>query len=161
MSLNLNEVRVAGGVTRDPELRYTPKGRPVMNVGLAITQRVKRRDSDQWEDETVYVDATLWGGLAERAEKAGVMKGMGLYIEGSLELVDRPEKQGGAMRKSLKLTANTFQITRFPQGYQERRGGKHDAPPPPGAPETRPVPQWREDPGEVPGPGEEEDEIPF
>ncbi len=154
MSFCLNESRIAGGVTRDPELRYTPKGRPVMNIGLAITGRRKNAE-EQWEEHVTYVDVTLWGKLAERAQKAGVMKGMGLFVKAHLELVDRPE--GDKMRQSLKLTADDFDVTKWPRDYEERRGGKHDPAPVPGAAHqaTRPT---------TPPPAsplDDEDEIPF
>lgn len=151
MSFSLNETRIAGGVTRDPELRFTPKGRPVMSIGLAITDRRKDAADEQWKDHVTYVDATLWGPLAERAAKV-VVKGMGLFIKGHLDLVDRPE--GDKMRKSLKLTAEHFDVTQWPRDYEERRGGKHDPAPPPGArPASRtekPAPDGQDDEDEVP-----------
>lgn len=155
MSFSLNEVRIAGGVTRDPELRYTPSGKSVMSIGLAITDRRKDAADEQWKDHVTYVDATLWGHLAERAAKVGVMKGMGLFIKGHLALVDRPE--GDKMRKSLKLTAEQFDVTQWPRDYEERRGGKHDPAPAPGAPRTaRP-----ETAAPAPAGLDDEDEVPF
>lgn len=59
---------VAGNITRDPELHFTPAGRPIVTLRVAISDRIKDRDTGQWKDgPTVYRDVNAWGGLAERA----------------------------------------------------------------------------------------------
>lgn len=93
---NFNRVILVGNMTRDVELRYTPSGTAVTEIGLAVNDRVKR--NDQWVDETTFVDITLWGRTAEVcSEYCG--KGSQLLIEGRLKL-DSWEKDG---KKNYKL----------------------------------------------------------
>ena len=63
---NVNKVMLLGNLTRDPELRYTPKGTAVTDVGMAIN-RVRTADNGERIEETTYVDVTLWGRQAELA----------------------------------------------------------------------------------------------
>lgn len=93
---NFNRVILVGNMTRDVELRYTPQGTAVTEIGMAVNDRVKR--NDQWVDETTFVDVTLWGRTAEVAsEYTG--KGSSILIEGRLKL-DTWEKDG---KKNYKL----------------------------------------------------------
>jgi single-strand DNA-binding protein len=63
---NLNRVFLIGNCTRDPELRYTPKGTAVADLGLAVN-RAWTDEAGQKQEETNYVDVTLWARLAEIA----------------------------------------------------------------------------------------------
>ena len=93
---NFNRVILVGNMTRDVELKYTPQGTAVTEIGLAVNDRVKK--NDQWIDETTFVDVTLWGRTAEVAsEYTG--KGSSILIEGRLKL-DTWEKDG---KKNYKL----------------------------------------------------------
>src|SRR5262249_8055689 len=65
---NLNRVFLIGNLTRDPELRYTPKGTAVAEIGLAIN-RVTKSDDGQSKEEVTFVDVTLWGRLDEVAQQ--------------------------------------------------------------------------------------------
>lgn len=93
---NFNRVILLGNMTRDVELRYTPQGTAVTEIGLAVNDRVKR--NDQWVDETTFVDITLWGRTAEIASEY-LGKGSQVLIEGRLKL-DSWEKDG---KKNYKL----------------------------------------------------------
>ncbi len=62
---SFNRVILVGNLTRDVELRYTPQGTAVTELGLAVNDRVKR--NDQWTDEATFVDVTLWARTAEVA----------------------------------------------------------------------------------------------
>lgn len=93
---NFNRVILLGNMTRDVELRYTPQGTAVTEIGLAVNDRVKR--NDQWVDDTTFVDITLWGRTAEIASEY-LGKGSQVLIEGRLKL-DSWEKDG---KKNYKL----------------------------------------------------------
>ncbi len=93
---SFNRVILVGNLTRDVELRYTPQGTAVTDIGLAVNDRVKR--NDQWVDETTFVDITLWGRTAEVASEY-LGKGSQVLIEGRLKL-DTWEKDG---KKNYKL----------------------------------------------------------
>jgi single-strand DNA-binding protein len=93
---SFNRVILVGNLTRDVELRYTPQGTAVTEIGLAVNDRVKR--NNEWVDETTFVDITLWGRTAEVASEY-LGKGSPVLIEGRLKL-DSWEKEG---KKNYKL----------------------------------------------------------
>ncbi len=109
---NFNRVILVGNMTRDVELKYTPQGTAVTEIGMAVNDRVKK--NDQWVDETTFVDVTLWGRTAEVAsEYTG--KGSSILIEGRLKL-DTWEKDG---KKNYKLRVVGEKL----QMLGARRGG--------------------------------------
>jgi single-strand DNA-binding protein len=102
---SFNRVILVGNLTRDPELRYIPSGTAVSDIGLAVNDRVKR--GDQWVEEPVFVDITLWGRTAEIANEY-LSKGSPVLIEGRLKL-DRWEKDGQKHSK-LKVIGERLQM---------------------------------------------------
>lgn len=116
---NLNKVMLIGNLTRDPELRYTPKGTAVADIGMAIN-RVWSNESGQKQEETTFVDVTLWGRQAELAEKY-LGKGRGVYIEGRLQLDTWDDKETGKKRSKLKVVGENLQF--LPDG----KGGSGDS----------------------------------
>ena len=65
---NLNKVMLIGNLTRDPEIKYTPKGSAIAELGLAIN-RYYTTESGEKKEETTFVDVTLWGRQAEIAKE--------------------------------------------------------------------------------------------
>ncbi|WP_353565386.1 single-stranded DNA-binding protein [Haloferula sargassicola] len=112
---NLNKVLLLGNLTRDPELRYTPKGTAVADLSIAVNRRVSD-GSGNWSDETTFVDVTVWGNTAENSQKY-LTKGRGVFIEGRLQLDTWEDKQSGQKRSKLKVVGETVQF--LPDG----RGG--------------------------------------
>ena len=100
-----NRVVLVGNLTRDPELRYLPSGMAVSDIGLAVNDRYKK--NDQWVDDPVFVDITLWGRTAEVANEY-LSKGAPVLIEGRLKL-DRWEKDGQKHSK-LKVVGEKMQM---------------------------------------------------
>ena len=95
---NLNKVMLIGNLTRDPEIKYTPKGSAIAELGLAIN-RYYTTESGEKKEETTFVDVTLWGRQAEIA-KEYLTKGKPVYIEGRLQLDTWDDKQTGQKRPS-------------------------------------------------------------
>jgi single-strand DNA-binding protein len=116
---NLNKVLLIGNLTRDPELRYTPKGTAVADLGLAVNRRVSD-GAGNWSDETTFVDVTVWGTTAENAQKF-LTKGRGVFIEGRLQLDTWEDKQSGQKRSKLKVVGDTLQF--LPDGKGGSGGG--------------------------------------
>lgn len=116
---NLNKVLLIGNLTRDPELRYTPKGTAVADLGLAVNRRVSD-GAGNWSDETTFVDVTVWGTTAENAQKF-LSKGRGVFIEGRLQLDTWEDKQSGQKRSKLKVVGDTLQF--LPDGKGGSGGG--------------------------------------
>jgi len=102
---SFNRVILVGNVTRDIELRYTPQGTAVTDIGLAVNDRVKKQG--EWVDETTFVDVTLWGRTAEVAGEY-LSKGSPVLIEGRLKL-DAWE-QDGQKRSKLKIIGERMQM---------------------------------------------------
>jgi single-strand DNA-binding protein len=93
---SFNRVVLVGNLTRDPELKYIANGTAVTELGLAIND--KRKQGDEWIEETTFVDVTLWGKQAETASEY-LNKGASVLVEGRLKL-DTWEKDG---KKNSKL----------------------------------------------------------
>lgn len=142
MSANLNKVILMGNLTRDPEIRYTPKGTAVGELGLALNRRVKQ--GDEWTDEVTFVDVTVWGSTAENAQKY-LTKGRGILVEGRLALDTWEDKQTGQKRSRLKVVGES--VSYLPGG----RGSDQPARAPQKA--STPAPADVDD--------DEGDEIPF
>ncbi len=115
---SFNRVILVGNLTRDPELRYIPSGTAVSEIGLAVNERVKR--NEQWVEETVFVDVTLWGRTAEVANEY-LSKGAPVLIEGRLKL-DTWEKDG-QKRSKLRVTAEKMQMLGSREGGPRTGGG--------------------------------------
>jgi single-strand DNA-binding protein len=102
-----NRVVLVGNLTRDPELRYTPSGTAVSDIGLAVNDR-RRNASGEWVDETTFVDITLWSRTAEVASEY-LAKGSPVLIEGRLKL-DSWENNEGQKRTKLKVIGERMQM---------------------------------------------------
>ena len=158
---NLNKVMLIGNLTRDPELRYTPKGTAVADISLAIN-RVWNNEQNQKQEETIFVDVTLWGRQAELAQQY-LTKGRGAYIEGRLQMDTWDDKETGKKRSKLKVIGESLQF--LPDGRGGAGGG---APQGGGGQQAARPPQQQQRPGPPQGasaapPAEyqEEDDIPF
>jgi single-strand DNA-binding protein len=142
MAANLNKVLLMGNLTRDPEIRYTPKGTAVGDLGIASNRRVKT--GEEWGEEVTFLDVTVWGVVAENCQKY-LTKGRGVMIEGRLHLDKWEDTETGKGRSKLKVVAETVQF--LPNGS----GG--------GKPAQQPTPAKRQP--ATPEPEEEPDDIPF
>ena len=104
---NLNKVFLIGNLTRDPELRVTPKGTAVCSFGLAVN-RVYRDEGGNTHEETTFVDIEAWGKQGETISKY-LSKGRSVMIEGRLRF-DSWESKTGEKRSKLKVVADNFQF---------------------------------------------------
>lgn len=83
MARGLNKVMLIGNLGRDPEMRYTPSGRPVTAFSLAVNRSWTMADGERRE-ETEWFNIVAWGDLAERCNKY-LRKGERVYIDGRLQ----------------------------------------------------------------------------
>ena len=156
---NLNKVMLIGNLTRDPELRYTPKGTAVAEIGLAIN-RVWNNEQGQKQEETTFVEVTLWSRQAELAQQY-LTKGNPVYIEGRLSLDTWDDKTTGQKRSKLKVIGENLQF--LPTGNKSNSGGSN---PQGGGQQSRPPQQQSSGPPQgasaaPPNEFQEEDDIPF
>ena len=105
---SFNKVILLGNLTRDPEVRYTPKGSAVCDLGIAIN-RSYTLDSGEKREEVTYVDVVLWARLAEIAGEY-LKKGRPIFIEGRLQLDTWDDKQSGQKRSKLRVIGETMQL---------------------------------------------------
>ena len=147
---SFNKVILLGNLTRDPEVRYTPKGSAVADLGVAVNRQYTLENGEKREEVT-FVDVTFWGRTAEVAGEY-LKKGRPVFIEGRLQLDTWDDKQSGQKRSRLKVVGETMQMLgsrggasdTADEGDRPARSAKPTAPPKP------------------PGPSEpDDDEIPF
>ena len=140
---NVNKVILIGNVTRDPEVKFTPKGSAVADLGLAINRNYTL-DNGEKREETTFVDVELWGRLAEIAGEYA-KKGRPIYIEGQ-------------KRSRMKVVGENLQLLGGrPSGGgtgADEEGGGHQ--------ESRPQRTSRPAPAQQPPKSSEpDDDIPF
>jgi len=148
---NFNRVILAGNLTRDPELKYTPKGSAVARIGMAINRTWKSETGEQREEVT-FVDVEAWGRQAEVIAQY-MKKGRPLLVEGRLKLDQWEDKNTHQKQSKLKVVLETFSFLESGRGDS---GGE-----PVRRPAAVPAPAMASD-----GPSEaavapEEDDVPF
>lgn len=105
---NFNKVYLIGNLTRDPELRVTPKGTAICQFGLAVNRQFKT-ESGAVQDETTFVDIEAWGRQGETISKY-CTKGRPLFVEGRLKFDQWEDKNSGQKRSKLKVVLEGFQF---------------------------------------------------
>jgi single-strand DNA-binding protein len=149
---SFNKVILLGNLTRDPEVRYTPKGSAVCDLGVAVNRQYTL-DSGEKREEVTYVDVVLWARLAEIAGEY-LKKGRPIFIEGRLQMDTWDDKQTGQKRSKLRVIGETMQLL----GSRPQGTGGADAE---GGGTTRPQ-KTAAPPAKSSGSAEaDDDEIPF
>ena len=111
---SLNKVFLIGNLTRDPEMRVTPKGTAICQFGLAVNRQFKD-DSGATRDETTFVDIEAWGKQGELVSKY-LGKGSQCMVEGRLKLDQWEDKASGQKRSRLKVVLDNVQFLGAPRG---------------------------------------------
>ena len=150
---SFNKVILLGNLTRDPEIRYTPKGSAVCDLGIAVNRQYTLENGERREEVT-YVDVVLWARLAEIAAEY-LKKGRPVFIEGRLQLDTWDDKQSGQKRSKLRVIGENMQMLGSRQGGGGAESSDNDRParattPPPKAAAAAPASAEPDD-----------DEIPF
>jgi single-strand DNA-binding protein len=153
---SFNKVILVGNLTRDPELRYTPKGTAVAKLGLAVN-RVWKTETGETKEEVTFVDIDAFARQAETICQY-LKKGNPLLVEGRLKLDTWEDKNTHQKQSKLKIVLEAFQ---FLGGGTRSADGS--APPPPrpaasapAAPAAPAAPPAGDEP-----PPPEEDDVPF
>jgi single-strand DNA-binding protein len=168
---SVNKVILVGNLGRDPEVRYTPNGSAVCNLGLATTRNWKNKDSGERQEETEWHRVVLFDRLAEIAGEY-LKKGRSVYIEGRLRTRKWTDKDG-VEKYTTEIYAEQMQLLGGREGggggggesggYDD--GGDAGAPTPPrrSPPAARPqaAPQQRPAPKSSTGFDDMDDDIPF
>lgn len=143
---SFNRVILVGNLTRDPELRYTPKGTAIAKIGLAVN-RTWKNESGETKEEVTFVDVDCFGRTAENVGQY-MRKGSSMLVEGRLKLDTWEDKQTKQMRSKLGVVAETVQFLGSPRGEGSTASRQN-------VPASKPA-----ESADAPPP-EEEQEIPF
>jgi len=154
---NFNKVILAGNLTRDPEVRYTPKGTAIAKLGMAIN-RTWKTETGETKEEVTFVDVDAFGRTAEVISQY-LKKGRPILVEGRLKLDQWDDKQTGQKRSRLGVVLENFQF--LDSGRSDGSGGgggrsfSQSSAPAASAPSASP------EAPEPEGPAPEEDDVPF
>jgi single-strand DNA-binding protein len=160
-----NKVILAGNLTRDPELRYTPSGTAIAKFGLAVNRKWKDSQTNEMKEEVTFVDIDAFGRQAETIGQY-LKKGRPILIEGRLRLDQWDDKQTQQKRSKLGVVLESFSFldsgTREGGDFGGGGGGG-------GAPAPRPARPQQSTPPPANGAGApegegmpaEEDDVPF
>jgi len=105
---SLNKIMLIGRLTRDPQLRHTPKGTALAEFGLAVNRSFTTESGEKRED-TTFVDISVWGKTAETLVKY-LHKGNLAYVEGRLRMESWTDKASGQNRNKLTVVGETVQF---------------------------------------------------
>ena len=146
---SFNKVILAGNLTRDPELRYTPKGTAVAKIGLAVNRTWTGEDGVK-KEEVSFIDVEAWGRQGEVIAQY-MKKGRPLLIEGRLKLDSWEDKNTKQKVSKLKVVLESFSF------IDSNRGDAAAGAPAPARPAAAPSAE----PAEADVPPHEGDDVPF
>jgi single-strand DNA-binding protein len=155
---SFNKVIIAGNLTRDPELRYTPKGTAVAKITLAVNRTFGSENGER-KEEVSFIDVEAWSRQAEVIAQY-MKKGRPLLVEGRLKQDTWEDKNTKQKQSKLKVVLESF-------SFIDSRGGEPGGPggPPSEAPRSRPAaPAPAAAPAESGEPeagAPEDDDVPF
>jgi len=156
---SFNKVILVGNLTRDPELRYTPKGTAIAKIGVAVN-RVWTNEAGEKKEEVTFVDVDVFGRTAENVGQY-MRKGRPILIEGRLRLDQWDDKQTGQKKSRLGVVAETVQFLGSAPGGAPAGGEGGAAPARPARPAPTPsAPPPAAEPVEGDGPADGDD-VPF
>ena len=101
----LCKAMIIGNLGADPEMRYTPNGRPVTQFNVAVNQSTKNQQTGEWVEETDWFRVSVWGDRAERTAES-LRKGNKVFVEGRFKTREFEGRDGKA-RTSLEITADS------------------------------------------------------
>lgn len=119
---SFNKVILMGNLTRDPELKYTPKGSAVCQFGIAVNRKWRAEDGTV-KEEVTFLDLQAWGKSAETIMQY-CKKGSSLHVEGRLSQEAWTDKESGQKKSKTRVVVETFQ---FIGGRQEKSEAKPEA----------------------------------
>ncbi|HEY2703989.1 MAG TPA: single-stranded DNA-binding protein [Candidatus Dormibacteraeota bacterium] len=150
MAGSLNRVMLIGRLTRDPELRYTPSGTAVCQLGLATNRYGQDPASGERREFTEFHDVVVWNqGNRKLAELCGqyLQKGRLVYVEGRLQTRSWDDQQSGQKRSKTEINAQDIQFIDSRQDGAQMGG---DAPMGSGRPAPVPGGGGDVDPDDIP-----------
>lgn len=155
---NFNKVILAGNLTRDPELRYTPKGTAIARIGMAINRSWKT-ETGETKEEVTFVDVDAFGRQAEVIAQY-MRKGRPLLVEGRLKLDQWEDKNTHQKQSKLHVVLETFTFIDSRGGGGDGGGSAEPPRPRPAPAAASPASPSAPESGASEAPAEEDD-VPF
>ena len=121
-----SKAMIIGNLGRDPEMRYTPNGRPVTEFSVAVNQSTKNQQTGEWVEATDWFRVTVWGDRAERTAEQ-FRKGNRVFVEGRFRTREY-EAKDGQKRISLEITADNVVSLEARVRDEDGPGGSFNAP---------------------------------
>ena len=121
---SFSKAMIIGNLGRDPEMRYTPNGRPVTEFSVAVNQSTKNQQTNEWVEATDWFRVTVWGDRAERTAEQ-LRKGNRVFVEGRFRTREY-ETRDGQKRISLEITADN--VVSLEARTRDEDGGSFAAP---------------------------------
>ena len=116
--MSINRVIISGRLTREPEIRSTASGMPVLGFGVAVNDRRKNQQTGEWEDYPNFIDCTMFGARAESVSRY-LAKGAKVSIEGKLRW-SQWEAKDGHKRSKIDVIVDELE-------FMSSRGGSGEA----------------------------------
>jgi single-strand DNA-binding protein len=111
----LCKIQIIGNLGRDPELRYTPNGRPVATFSVAVNQATKNQQTGEWIEATDWFRVSVWGDRAERAAE-NLRKGARVFVDGRFRTREYETNDG---RKGMSLDVSADNVIGLDRRDQE------------------------------------------
>ena len=129
--MSINRVAISGNLTRDPDLRQTAGGMAILGFGVAVNDRRKNAQTEQWEDYPNFIDCTMFGTRAEKLQPY-LTKGTKVAIEGKLRWSQW--ERDGQKRSKIEVIVDELEF------MSQRQQGQLGSEPVYAAPATAPQP---------------------
>ena len=117
--MSINRVNISGNLTRDPELRVTASGTQILAFGVAVNDRRRNPQTNEWEDVPNFVDCVVFGSRAEALSRF-LSKGSKVAIEGKLRYSSWETKEG-QRRSKLEVVVDEVE---FLSSRNQQAGGQ-------------------------------------
>ncbi|WP_165042828.1 MULTISPECIES: single-stranded DNA-binding protein [unclassified Adlercreutzia] len=122
--MSINRVIISGNLTRDPELRSTASGLPVLGFGVAVNDRRKNQQTGEWEDYPNFIDCTMFGARAESLSRY-LSKGTKVSIEGKLRWSQW--ERDGQKRSKIEVIVDELEFMSSRNDASRSAGGGYQA----------------------------------
>lgn len=123
--MSINRVIISGNLTRDPELRQTQSGMPVLGLGVAVNDRRKNQTTGEWEDYPNFIDCTMFGSRAEALSRY-LSKGTKVAIEGKLRWSQW--ERDGQKRSKIEVIVDELEFMSSRNSSQDQGHAAYGAP---------------------------------
>jgi len=107
--MSINRVTITGNLTRDPELQATQGGTRVLRMGVAVNDRWRNPQTDQWEDRPNYIDCVMFGNRAQSISRF-LTKGTKVAVEGRLRWSQWQDRETGKNRSKVEVVVDELEF---------------------------------------------------